>query len=165
MYEYVCIFLNFLHQETTNKQITDYLEKHFRRFLMHEGGANCNAQCHPKADILTMIPPKLDQFITDFALKSINRARDTSLLHIQGSLLHAVNPLVNVWADLIEQKLDGDPDALIPVSDVLDMIQRSVVIWSKEVSDVLDMIQKSVVFLGNTNNLISETKRDGEVTA
>ena len=51
-------------------------------------------------------------------------------------------PLANLWAELVNQKLDGDPGALIPVTDVLDVIQRS------------------IVLLGNANNLISKTRRE-----
>ena len=126
---------------TAPKQITEYLEKHFRRGLSKEE-RTAMLKRHPKPDTPAMTPPKLDQFITDFAPKSIVKARDTSLARIQGSLLYAVNPLVHVWANLIDQKLDSDPEALIPVSDVLEMIQRS------------------TVLLGNTNNLISESRRE-----
>ena len=126
---------------TAPKQITEYLEKHFRRGLSKEE-RTAMLKRHPKPDTPVMTPPKLDQFITDFAPKNIDKARDTSLARILGSMLYAVNPLVNVWAGLIDQKLDDDPEALIPVSDVLEMIQRS------------------IVLLGNTNNLISESRRE-----
>ena len=43
---------------------------------------------------------------------------------------------------MIEQDLDSDPKALIPVPDVLDVIQRS------------------LVLIGNANNLLAETRRE-----
>ena len=53
-----------------------------------------------------------------------------------------MNLLTNLWAGLIEQGLTEDPEALIPVPEVLDIIQRN------------------IVLIGNTNNLVSETRRE-----
>ena len=57
-------------------------------------------------------------------------------------MLYAASPLTNLWADLIEQGLSNDAEAAIHVSDILDTIQRS------------------LVLLGNANSLISETRRE-----
>ena len=46
---------------------------------------------HPKPDTVVMAPPKLDQFIADFASRSIDKARDSSLAKIQGSVLYATS--------------------------------------------------------------------------
>lgn len=45
-----------------------------------------------------------------------------------------------MWSDLIKQELGHDLEALIPVSDVLDIIQRA------------------LVLLANANNTVSETR-------
>ena len=95
---------------------------------------------HPKPDTDAAAPPKLDSFVADFAGKKLDKARDSQLAKIQGAMLYAVNPLTNLWAELIQQGLVQDPDAAIHVSDVLDIVQRS------------------LVLLGNANNLISETR-------
>ena len=34
---------------------------------------------HPKPDTKVMVPPKLDQFITDFAPQKVDKARDAAL--------------------------------------------------------------------------------------
>ena len=81
---------------------------------------------HPNSKV--MAPPKLDQFVLDVAPKKVDKMRDAALSKIQGSLLYAVNPLTNLWAGLIKQGLAEDPEALIPVPEVLDIIQRSVVL-------------------------------------
>ena len=99
-------------------------------------------QKHPKPDTKVMVPPKLDQFITDFAPRKVDKARNAALTKIQGNLLYAANPLANLWANLIQQGLDGDQQAVIPVSDVHDVVQRS------------------LVLLGNANNLLSERRRE-----
>jgi hypothetical protein len=97
---------------------------------------------YPKPDTKVMVPPKLDQFITDFAPTKVDKARDAALMKIQGNLLYAVNPLANLWSHLIAQSLDGDQQAVIPVTEVLDVVQRT------------------LVLLGNANSLLSERRRE-----
>ena len=97
---------------------------------------------HPKPDTKVMVSPKLDQFITDFAPKKVDKARDAALTRILGSLLYAANALANLWANLIDQGLDGDQQAMIPITEVLDVLQRS------------------LVRLENANNLLSERRRE-----
>lgn len=118
-----------------------YLEQHFRKGLSKEE-RTAMLKRHPKPNCKAMVPPKLDQFVSEFAPKKVDKARDAALSKIQGSLLYAVNPLTNMWAGLIEQGMAEDPEALIPVPDVLDIIQRS------------------IVLIGNASNLVSETRRE-----
>ena len=121
--------------------IGKYLEQHFRKGLAKEE-RTAMLKRHPKPNCKVMAPPKLDQFVSDFAPKKVDKARDAALSKIQGSLLYAVNPLTSMWAGLIEQGLVEEPEALIPVPDVLDVIQRS------------------IVLIGNASNLVSETRRE-----
>ena len=58
----------------------------------------------------------------DFAGKRLDKARDTQVIKIQSSLLYAANPLAKLWSEVVEQGLD---QALIPIADVLDTIQRA----------------------------------------
>lgn len=97
---------------------------------------------HPKPNTKAALPPKLDQFLIDYAGKKLDKAKDAQLLRIQSSVLYVANPLANLWTDLLEQDLIGDPQAAIPVDDVLDFIQRA------------------LVLLGNANNQISEARRE-----
>ena len=121
--------------------IGQYLEQHFRKGLAKEE-RTAMLKRHPKPNAKVMTPPKLDQFVSDFAPKKVDKAKDAALSRIQGSLLYAANPLTNLWAELTEQGMADDPEALIPVPEVLDIIQRS------------------LVLIGNTNNLVSETRRE-----
>ena len=121
--------------------VGQYLEKHFRRALSKEE-RTAMLRKHPKPDTAVMAPPKLDAFIMDFAPKKVDKARDAVLARIQGSLLYAANPLANLWANLVEQRLDSDSQAVVPVGEVLDTIQRS------------------LVLLGNANTLMSERRRE-----
>ena len=121
--------------------IQKYLEEHFQRPLSKEE-RTAMLKRHPKPDTEVMVPPKLDSFISDFGGKKLDKARDAQLSKIQGTLLYAANPLTNLWSELINQKLTRDPNAAIPVADILDIIQRS------------------LVLLGNANCLVSEARRE-----
>ena len=123
------------------KVVTKYLEQHFRKGLAKDE-RTAMLKKHPKPNTKVMVPPKLDSFVSEFAPKKVDKAIDVALSKIQGSLLYAVNPLANLWTGLIEQGLADEPQALIPVPDVLDIIQRS------------------IVLIGNSNNLVSETRRE-----
>lgn len=123
------------------RTVEKYIDKHFRRSLSKEE-RTAMLKRHPKPDIEAAIPPKLDSFIADFAGKKLDKARDSQLTKIQGAMLYVASPLTNLWAELIEQGLTNDPEAAIHVSDVLEIIQRA------------------LVLLGNANSLISETRRE-----
>ena len=120
------------------RPIEKYFDKHFRRSLSKEE-RTAMLKRHPKPDVDAAVPPKLDSFAADFAL---DKARDSQLSKIQGAMLYTASPLTNLWAELIEQGLANDPEAAIHVSDVLEIVQRS------------------LVLLGNANSLISETRRE-----
>ena len=97
---------------------------------------------HSKPDVEAAVPPRLDGFIADFAGKKLDKARDAQLAKIQGAMLYAASPLTNLWAELIEQDLANDPEAAI------------------HVLDILETIQKFLVLFGNANSLISETRHE-----
>ena len=121
------------------KMIEKYIDKHFRRSLSKK----CTAMLkrHPKPDIEAAMPPKLDKFVADFAGKKLDEARDSQLAKIQGAMVYAACPLTNLWAELIEQGLANNPETAIEVTDILDIVQRTLV-------------------LENANSLISETRRE-----
>lgn len=123
------------------RTIEKYIDKHFRRSLSKEE-RTAMLKRHPKPDVEAALPPKLDSFVADFAGKKLDKGRDSQLAKIQGAMLYAAGPLTNLWADLIEQGLTNDSDAAIHVSDILETVQRS------------------LVLLGNANSLISETRRE-----
>ena len=123
------------------RMIEKYIDKHFRQALSKEE-RTAMLKRHPKPDVEAAIPPRLDGFVADFAGKKLDKARDAQLAKIQGAMLYTASPLTNLWAELIEQDLANDPEATIHVSDILETIQRS------------------LVLLGNANSLISETRRE-----
>lgn len=85
-----------------------------------------------------MVPPKLHQFITDFASKKVDKARDAALIRVQGSLLFAANPVANLWANLIHQGLGGDQQVVITVIEVLDVTHVSYLsFWEMQMASCL----------------------------
>ena len=58
--------------------IGKYLEQHFRKGLAKEE-RTAMLKRHPKPNSKVMGPPKLDQFISDFAPKKVDKARDAAL--------------------------------------------------------------------------------------
>lgn len=123
------------------KVIEQYIETHFRKSLSKEE-RTAMLKRHPKPNTKAALPPKLDQFLVDFSGKKLDKARDAQLSRIQASVLYVANPLTNLWAELLGQDLVGDPQAVIPVADILEFIQRT------------------LVLLGNANNQISEARRE-----
>ena len=107
-----------------SKTVRKYVEKHFRRSLSKDERTAVPKR-HPKPDTEAVAPPKLDTFISDFASKKLDKACDAQLSRIQGAVLYVANPLTCLWSDLADQGLTQDPKAAILVSDVLDIIERS----------------------------------------
>ena len=122
-------------------RIQKYLNRHFRKGLSKEE-RTAMLKKHPKPNVKAAQPPKLDQFVSEFAGKKLDKARDAQLEKLQGSVLYVANPLTNLWTDLIDRGLTQDPEGSVSVGRVMDTIQRS------------------LVLLGNANNLISETRRE-----
>ena len=97
---------------------------------------------HPKPDVEAVVSPRLDSFVVDFAGKKLDKAKDAQLARIQGTMLYAVNPITCLWADLVEQGLTHNPKDAIYVPDLLEVLQRA------------------LVLLGIANHLISEMRRE-----
>ena len=121
--------------------IGKYLDKHFRQPLSKEG-RTAMLKKHPKPDVEAVVSPRLDSFVVDFAGKKLDKAKDAQLARIQGTMLYAANPITCLWADLVEQGLTHNPKDAIYVPDLLEVLQRA------------------LVLLGNANHLISEMRRE-----
>ena len=128
------------------RPVAKYVNRHFRKALTKEE-RTAMLKKHPKPNTKAAKPPKLDQFVVDFAGKKLDKARDAQLCRIQTSVLYVANPLTCLWSQLIDQGLTHHEDATIGVSDVIDIIQRT------------------LVLLGNANNFISETRREWALEA
>ena len=97
-------------------------------------------KAHPVPRTFAAKPPVADKFVKDY-LKSCFPKQDGKLARLQSAILKVCGPMTCMWSDLIEQNLLDDPDATISVHDVLEIIQRS------------------LVLLGNANGLLSQMRR------
>ena len=119
--------------------ITEYLEKHFRCTLS-KASRTAMHKAHPVPRTFAAKPPVVYKFVKDY-LKSRYPKQDGELAKLQSAMLKACGPMTCMWSDLIEQNLLEDPDATISVHDMLEIIQRS------------------LVLLGNTNEMLSQMRR------
>ena len=119
--------------------ITEYLEKHFFHTL-NKTSRMAMHKAHPVPRTFAAKLPVVDKFVKDY-FKSRYPKQDGELVKLQSVMLKVCGPMACMWSDLIEQNLLEDPDATISVHDVLEIIQRS------------------LVLLGNANKMLSQMRR------
>ena len=97
-------------------------------------------KAHPVPSTFAAKSPVVDKFVKDY-LKSRYPKQDGELMKLQSVMLKVCGPMTCMWSDLIEQNLLENPDATISVHDMLEIIQRS------------------LVLLGNANEMLSQMRR------
>ena len=106
------------------KVIQQYVDKHFRRCLLKEE-RDALFKEHPRPDLDSCAAPKVDKYIVDFLGKRMPKEHDSELSRIQGSVLASARPLVSAWQSLLEEGIEEDPAMMVPATEVLAMIQRT----------------------------------------
>ena len=124
----------------THQVITNYLEQHFRSSLSKDV-RNSMHKTHPVPRTPVMKVPKVDRFMADHLKERLPKSRDSELGIVQSALLSATGPLTCLWSDLLDNNLLADESATINAHDVLNVIQRT------------------LVLMGNANELLSQTRR------
>ena len=119
--------------------ITEYLEKHFRRALS-KASRTAMHKVHSVQRTFVAKPPVVDKFVKDY-LKSRYPKPDGELAKLQSVMLKVCGLMTCMWSDLIKQDLLEDPDGTISIHDVLEIIQRS------------------LVLLGNANVMLLQMRR------
>ena len=119
--------------------ITDYLEKRIKQCLTKD---ECEAliKDHPKPDSPSCKVPAVDKFMKEFLDKRFPK-EDGELAKIQAATLLPICSLAFVWNSLLESGADKDSDMLVPVTDVISMIQRT------------------ICLIGNASEFISQIRR------
>ena len=79
--------------------------------------------------------------MVDHLKERLSKAHDSELEIIQSALLSAAGPLTCLWSDLLDNNLLADENATISAHDVLNVVQRT------------------LVLMGNTNDLLSQTRQ------
>lgn len=121
--------------------INQYLEKHLRRTLDKDTRTQMH-KTHPVPKTpATAKPPQVDKFIKDHLAARFPSREDGELSRVQSALLKTSGPIACLWSELIENGMLEDPNASVNVLDVLDIMQRT------------------IVLLGNANELLSQVRR------
>ena len=95
---------------------------------------------HPKPDSPSCKVPAVDKFMKEFLGKRFPKEEDGELAKIQAATLLPICSLAFAWNSLLEIGADKDPDMLVPVTDVVSMIQRT------------------IYFIGNASEFISQIR-------
>ena len=64
------------------------------------------------------------------------KEHDGELSKIQGSVLASATPLVSAWQSLLEEGIEEDPVMMVPATEVLAMIQRTLCLIGNALSQV-----------------------------
>ena len=117
-----------------------YLDKHMKRCLTKEEREALFKE-HPRPDLDSCVPPKIDKYMSEFLGKRMPKERDSELAKIQSAVLASIRPLTSAWQLLLDAGLEGDPQMVVPGSEVLTLIQCT------------------LCMIGNASELISQTRR------
>ncbi len=117
-----------------------YLNKHMKRCLSKEEREALYKE-HPRPDLVSCTPPKVDKYMADFLGKRLPKEHDSELAKIQASVLATMRPLTSAWQHLSDGGLKDEPDLLVPGAEVMSLVQRT------------------LCMLGNASELISQTRR------
>ena len=114
--------------------------KHLKRCLSKEEREALFKE-HPRPDVDTCVPPKVDKYLFDFLGKRFPKQQDADLTKIQSAVLATVRPVISAWQGLIEGGIDEDPEMSVPAVEVLSLCQRT------------------ICLVGNASELISQERR------
>lgn len=120
--------------------IVKYLDRHLKRCLTKEEREALFRE-HPRPDLDVTLAPKVDRYISDFLGKKFPKEHDAELMKIQTAVLACIRPLTSAWQELLEEGLEKDTTMLLPATEVLAVIQRS------------------LCLIGNASGYISQTRR------
>lgn len=96
---------------------------------------------HPRPGVASCKVPAVDKYIREFLGKRFPKDMDTDLSKIQGGVMHIVCPLAAAWNSLLEEGVAEDQDLLVPASQVVALIQRT------------------ICMVGNVSEMISQLRR------
>ena len=120
--------------------IKKYLSKYMKRCLSKEEREALFRE-HPRPDVDSCSPPKVDKYISEFLGKHLPKEHDAELAKIQSAVLAIIRPLTSAWQHLIDGGIEDDTEMVVPGSEVLALLQRT------------------LCMIGNASELISQTRR------
>ena len=122
------------------QMMAKYLGKHLRRALPKEEREAMSRE-HPRPDVESAFPPKVDKYIKDFAGNRFPKQYDEEMSLIQNVVLKCISPLTSAWKELIEEGVMEHPELQVSAPAVLQLIQRT------------------ICYVGNASEYISEKRR------
>ena len=105
--------------------IADYLEKRMKQCLTKDE-REALIKDHPKPDLPACKVPAVDKFMKKFLGKRFPKEEDGELAKIQAAALLPICPLALAWNSLLDSRAGEDPEMLVPVTEVISMIQRTI---------------------------------------
>ena len=123
-----------------SSQMRKYLNQHMKRCLSKEE-RDALFKEHPRPDLDSCTPPKVDKFMSEFLGRRLPKDHEMELTKIQSAILASIRPLTSAWQHLMEGGLEEDPDMVVPGSEVLALVQRT------------------LCMIGNASELVSQTRR------
>ena len=122
------------------KCMKSYLNKHMKRCLTKEEREALFKE-HPRPDLDSCVPPKIDKYMSEFLGKRVPKERDSELAKIQSAILASIRPLTSAWQLLLEAGLPENPQMTVPAEEVTTLIQCT------------------LCMIGNASELVSQTRR------
>ena len=120
--------------------VRTYLEKHLKRCLSKEE-REALYKAHPRPDLEVATTPKADKYMLDFLGAKFPKEYDSELTKLQSAVLACIRPLTAAWQELLEEGLGGEGSLMVPATEVLSVIQRS------------------LCLIGNASEFISQARR------
>lgn len=123
--------------------VANYCARYFQAPLKKETRDTMRKK-HPHPD--TLVVPKMDKWVHHQRTKSDPKDAhfDKILTQLQHGLLAATGPLTSMWADL-EGSSTRSPNQMVPVNQVLDMIQRSLVLTGNVFAQATDARRRATL--------------------
>ena len=84
----------------TPQDVTDYIDKHFRRLLPDEERKQMHLD-HPRPDCDAVQVPRVDEAMDRWLGSRLLKQTDKQWRDIQLQLLSCTGPLTNMWADMV----------------------------------------------------------------
>ena len=103
--------------------------KHLKRCLPKEEREALFKE-HPRPDLHSAVPPKVDKYVQDFLGKCMPKDHDFELSKTQSAILASFWPLTSAWQHITEEGLEEDPEMLMPGAEVLSLIQCTICLIS-----------------------------------
>ena len=125
---------------TPHPLVAGYLGKRMQRCLTKEEH-EALLKDHPRPGVASCKVPAVDKYIREFLGKRFPKDMDTDLSKIQGGVMHIVCPLAAAWNSLLEEGVAEDQNLLVPASQVVALIQRT------------------ICMVGNVSEMISQLRR------